>query len=502
MPDQVPQPHPLTLQASLKRTEEKLTKNKILSNKPCNAGFCINTQFELPNPSTPVHPSKFPRDIKRLRQDFEKEFWSIRNIPETNDSSAGDLPPGIDRIEIVDEKYHQSKCNVVGIGPNKLTLSQFKQRYLYCNIPCIIQNLSIPITKEWHYCQPKEKDEDHGGIANTNVHKEIINTKWFLDNIGEATIVPVRVNQEGYEDGRAAESLTIKMTMNEWICQNRNDPKYYLKDWHMQSNFQELYEPPIVFDDVLNPFLIKNEGGDYRFVYWGCKGSTTGIHSDVLNSFSWSYNVVGRKKWTFYHPNDEVGSSEGAIVVIQYTGEMMFVPSGWRHSVENLEETISVNHNWIMAGALDCVFECLDEEIKAIEEELDAWGTISADSMDVVDLCRVREDMLRGCVGMDITTFCVLVLECCTEGLVSLLGNKISQQGGYNEAQKWYDFICIRRVLGIILKNASNEENETMSIKYRLISVLGHDKGLELMDLMHAIYKSTDSCIDMLLERR
>jgi hypothetical protein len=35
-----------------------------------------------------------------------------------------------------------------------------------------------------------------------------------------------------------------------------------------------------------------------------------------------------------------------AIEVIQEAGEVIFVPSGWHHSVENLDDTISINHNW------------------------------------------------------------------------------------------------------------------------------------------------------------
>ena len=33
--------------------------------------------------------------------------------------------------------------------------------------------------------------------------------------------------------------------------------------------------------------------------------------------------------------------------IIQKSNEALFVPSGWIHQVENLEDTISVNHNWI-----------------------------------------------------------------------------------------------------------------------------------------------------------
>ena len=32
--------------------------------------------------------------------------------------------------------------------------------------------------------------------------------------------------------------------------------------------------------------------------------------------------------------------------IIQNRGEIVFVPSGWHHQVENCENTISINHNW------------------------------------------------------------------------------------------------------------------------------------------------------------
>ena len=32
---------------------------------------------------------------------------------------------------------------------------------------------------------------------------------------------------------------------------------------------------------------------------------------------------------------------------IQEAGETIFVPSGWHHTVENLQDTLSINHNWL-----------------------------------------------------------------------------------------------------------------------------------------------------------
>lgn len=48
----------------------------------------------------------------------------------------------------------------------------------------------------------------------------------------------------------------------------------------------------------------------------------------------------------------------------------MFVPSGWYHQVTNLTTTISINHNWFNGFNLHHVWAFLQNEIKAIEHEL------------------------------------------------------------------------------------------------------------------------------------
>ena len=56
--------------------------------------------------------------------------------------------------------------------------------------------------------------------------------------------------------------------------------------------------------------------------------------------------------------------------VIQDTGETIFVPSGWCHTVENLEDTLSVNHNWLNGFNIKGSWGKLKEELrKAIERK-------------------------------------------------------------------------------------------------------------------------------------
>ena len=165
---------------------------------------------------------------------------------------------------------------------------------------------------------------------------------------------------------------------------------------------------------------------DYRFLYLGPAGSTTGMHHDVLCSYSWSANLAGIKEWSLYPPASSspvpsttasngiptakpqsmhegtaraketqaqslgIRSTSTAIppdivrsvssslhpataatfVVRQGPGEVMFVPSGWHHKVRNLTGCLSINHNWFNRSSLARVWAFLKEEASAVQERL------------------------------------------------------------------------------------------------------------------------------------
>ena len=82
----------------------------------------------------------------------------------------------------------------------------------------------------------------------------------------------------------------------------------YLKDWNSQYN---AYTTPSYFcSDWLNEWWeLKTDSeyrNDYRFVYIGPKNSWTPFHADVFGSFSWSANIVGKKRWIFFPPGEEI----------------------------------------------------------------------------------------------------------------------------------------------------------------------------------------------------
>ncbi|XP_015068224.1 jmjC domain-containing protein 4 isoform X3 [Solanum pennellii] len=212
----------------------------------------------------------------------------------------------------------------------------------------------------------------------------------------------------------------IEMTVSEFVDRWLHDggagggSLLYLKDWHFVKEYPEYiaYRTPMDFsDDWLNFYLDKfhmhNDPdtyserndiscSDYRFVYMGSKGTWTPLHADVFRSYSWSANVCGKKQWYFLPPSQhhlvfdrnmkssvydifaEVSQSkfpgfEKAIwwECTQEENEVIFVPSGWYHQVHNLEDTISINHNWFNGYNLSWVWDLLLKDYNEASEYIE-----------------------------------------------------------------------------------------------------------------------------------
>lgn len=130
------------------------------------------------------------------------------------------------------------------------------------------------------------------------------------------------------------EEITLSEVISRWVEHDPADedrPLLYVKDWHLprwvsrNPAAQAFYATPYLFaDDWLNHHYCTFTDDDFRFVYLGIKGTSTPFHKDVYDSYSWSTNVVGKKLWTFWTPDDEDGKQSG-IGLIQEAGETVFV---------------------------------------------------------------------------------------------------------------------------------------------------------------------------------
>jgi hypothetical protein len=214
---------------------------------------------------------------------------------------------------------------------------------------------------------------------------------------------------------------TVRLTeYGAWWASQRDgsdSPWRYLKDWHLAStepDYAAYSVPQALGEDWLNEHWaaashddVSASGGDHRFVYIGPAGSVTRLHADVLFSYSWSANVVGSKRWLLV-PADQRGLVSDAaarplasslselpgvtpIEVVQRKGELLFVPSGWYHEVTNLEDTISINHNWLNAFNVHWALTRISQVLKDVRTGL------AADDANDGSLC---EELLGRRCGM------------------------------------------------------------------------------------------------------
>ncbi|KAK2901399.1 hypothetical protein Q8A67_009514 [Cirrhinus molitorella] len=317
-------------------------------------------------------------------------------------------------------QIHQQHCSshFIEYIEREIPYSKFFKNYLISNQPCMF---SKKFTEAWN-CRKNWVLAD----GKPNLQR-------LLHEFDETPVPVANCNAKEY-NSNPKQIMPFKEFIQYWreyIQNGHSSPKgcLYLKDWHMHRNFPEhnTYKTPIYFSsDWLNEYWDTIEVDDYRFVYMGPKGSWTPFHADVFRSYSWSANICGRKKWLLYPPGQEeflrdchgnlaydvtapVLQDKGLypqfeeacqpLEIIQEAGEIIFVPSGWHHQVYNLEDTISINHNWLNGCNLDVMWQFLQEELSSVQREIEEWR----DTMDTWHQhCQV---IMKSCTGIDYGEF-------------------------------------------------------------------------------------------------
>lgn len=465
-----------------------------LRHKVCNGGCIIG--YAERNITEQIQNAKAAAEMYQKHREE-----GISDVCKRLNDANGESAVPVDVINVNDATTFLSEGETRVLKPRV-----FKQRYCVRNVPCIIRGLSAT---SFSYVSSQWCSEDNS-----------VDVNWFCKNIGGDTIVPVRIANEHHHnnvgldaDGRAVECETDEMTLYEWIrhCQQVKQPTSnaviakledsneieslrYLKDWHLlqflsakkyvnESGDMHLYTVPSIFErDLLNNFLTRYYDADFRFVYWG-----PFLHSDVLHSFSWSYNVVGKKRWIFYIPDDQGLHFQGveSFELIQETGEAIFVPAKWKHEVVNLVETLSINHNFITSANIDYTYECLLVEILSIEKELVEWGIDSDDDFEM------RENMLRGCVGLDVSMFIIMTL--CE--VIVLLNALIDLK----DEDLMIDYIySIFRMRGLLFSIMSKNSESHVNLIQRLSATLhSYKMASEIIAYLKFCFELTDTISNM-----
>ncbi|KAJ8449078.1 hypothetical protein Cgig2_004133 [Carnegiea gigantea] len=346
------------------------------------------------------------------------------------------------------------------VNGKELSYTEFVARYLAKNQPVVVTG----IMDDWRAC----KD-----WVDLNGHP---NLRFFSTHFGKSKVQIADCGSQEFTDQRTIE-MSVSEFIEYWVTLNEENkrvyhsvsgdysdttnhydgkPLLYLKDWHFVKEYTEYvaYSTPLFFnDDWLNLYLDEyhmhndpeyqeqNEVScsDYRFVYMGPKGTWTPLHADVFRSYSWSANVCGRKLWLFLPPDqchlvfdrymknslynifDNVNESKFPgfkkavwLECTQLKNEIIFVPSGWYHQVHNLEDTISINHNWFNAYNLDWVWNLLVGDYNEAKELIE----------DIRDICDDFEALcqrnLAANTGMNLLDFFTFITRMTFANLVQL----------------------------------------------------------------------------------
>lgn len=360
-------------------------------------------------------PPRLEAAEARLRQEISR--WLYNHWTSRGADAAGLAEPAIDgRLDLLgsyvmgleeEEGPDDARASTVSCAPthtasnvprvhcHDLTYDDFVQTYMFPNQPVVI----LGLTETW----PAQKLWAKHNHANDET---LVPNLDYLQQVFGDDIVLV------YE--QPARGLTLRPTCREmplteyaewWklhLQQRATDaldgdhvdtPLLYLKDWKFVATHPgyHAYDWPVYFrNDWLNGCL----GHAYKFCYLGPAGTSTVLHADVLQSFSWSTNVCGRKEWylvppedtyllynifgnqlaTHLHQTDDDSlmfpglrlARQRALRIVQEAGETLFVPSQWYHSVENLVDTLSINHNWLNEANLQGSLQKLQAEVQGL----------------------------------------------------------------------------------------------------------------------------------------
>ena len=225
--------------------------------------------------------------------------------------SRQELPP----CASVDDIFCRTVPAVIGRLDHSPTYVDFLNDHLIRNRPALIGK---DLTESWPAFHLWGKA---GGI----------NWDYLANEYGAQTVSATNCRAPSTDP--CTEDISLGEVIRGWLSADHGKDQrlLYVKDWHLarwvsrDPANQPFYTTPHLFaDDWLNYHYCTFTDDDFRFVYLGVQGTSTPFHKDVYDSYSWSTNVVGRKLWTFWAPDDETRKQPG-IELVQEAGETVFV---------------------------------------------------------------------------------------------------------------------------------------------------------------------------------
>lgn len=216
----------------------------------------------------------------------------------------------------------------------------------------------------------------------------------------------------------------------------------------------------------------------------------TPFHADVYLSYSWSVNIIGKKKWILLPPGEEaklkdsfgnlpllfdpnVHKNVKYFEIIQEKGDGIFVPSGWHHQVFNTLDTISINHNFINACNLKFVWQALQDNLVSVEKEIQEYQ----ETPEFTSQCQL---ILKSVFGIDFESFIKFIIHIAQKRINHLNGEPLKLFNTYSLQKNHvtFDLYKILLILDLIELHPLLSKN-----------LILHNKVPELLNIKNSINK-------------
>jgi hypothetical protein len=219
--------------------------------------------------------------------------------------------------------------------------------------------------------------------------EEIVCEPWTLDHISEiAGSETVSLKKQSKDSIKWAKlEPSVNMSVADFISsvKSRNSENNYLFDWSLPLFCPKL-NSEITMPKYFQHDYLKKTSNDALYrqswpsLFISGSSSISDLHVDAFGSNFWMYLFKGRKRWTFFpaeltnalgpkyyeslDPVFDIDLSDKytyekvkcyASEVILEEGELLFVPSGSPHRVQNLEDSVAISGNFIDESNITCV---------------------------------------------------------------------------------------------------------------------------------------------------
>ncbi|KAK9821692.1 hypothetical protein WJX74_008781 [Apatococcus lobatus] len=162
------------------------------------------------------------------------------------------------------------------------------------------------------------------------------------------------------------------------------DVKPYLRTWNFLEDVPELaalYQPPRHFQDHFQ-WLPEHQRPPFTWLFVGPRGAATPLHVDIWHTDAWLAQLEGRKRFWLFHPKrraelvqrglltDAAASHEEQTRIkpsadafeqackdiphgmsVLTPGDVIYIPRGWPHQAEALEDGVSLTSNFLSKQA-------------------------------------------------------------------------------------------------------------------------------------------------------